>query len=403
MLIEPSCFSRSRRFEDKRTTNFGEKEILARGMKIRTIDNGKLIIGARLRCRVCGWSGQGNETASQCPTCGDAVLASYLPKEGDSASDWRLRFASREPALWKYREFLPIKDRANIATKGEGYTPLVLADRLGAEIGIDHLYIKDERQGPTGSFKDQQASVGVPYLKEQGISNLVIASAGNAGIAYAAYCAQVGIGLRVFFPGNVPDEKVREVRLYGGNITVVDGTYDDAMAEARRFAQDTGQFLDSGVKSFTAVASMQTIAFELSEQLSWNSPDGYIQAVSGGLGPIGVFDGFNEFCKHGLINRIPSIGIVQSAGCSPICQGLANDQAIPDVISQPNTSIATLATGDPGIAYPILKEIISTSRGTAESCTDSEAFEMMHRLARLEGVSAEPATAVAFAGLAVPI
>ncbi|MEM8604861.1 MAG: threonine synthase, partial [Cyanobacteria bacterium P01_H01_bin.121] len=281
---------------------------------------------------------------------------------------------------------------------GEGWTPLLKADRFGALLGLRQLYIKDERQGPTGSFKDRQASVAISVMREQGMQGLVLASTGNAGIAYAAYAAKAGIKLWIFFPAAVHDDKIREAALYGAQIFQVQGSYQDAKIAAADFAKQHDIFLDKGVKSFVAVESMKSMAFEITEQLGGQAPDWYIQAVSGGAGPIGVAQGFAELKMLGVCDQLPALGVIQSSGCAPMVNAFKAKQRTAEPCSV-QTTIPTLTATNPGYSYQLLYQHIQLHGGAMESVSDQEAFTTTQLLAQTEGLSVEPGTAVAFAGL----
>ncbi len=353
----------------------------------------------RLHCDRCGYREAFQRLVTDCPQCGGVLMPQY-----DLATlrrqDWSAMVATRDRNLWRYRELLPVRHPEALRPMGEGWTPLFRAERLGAAIGLQNLYIKDERQNPTGSFKDRQAAVAIAVLAEQGIKSLVLASTGNVAIAYAAFAARMGLALWVFFPRLVPEEKVRETAVYGARIVRIDGTYDEAKAAAADFAQTQGLFLDKGIKTFAGVESMKTLAFEVAEQLGWRAPDWYIQGVSGGMGPVGVAKGFAELRELGWIDKIPALGLMQSAGCAPMVQAFRQGQSQATPVTNPQTRIATLATGDPGIAYEWLYGWIARYGGEMEAATDEEAYAMIKLLARTEGISVEPATAVAFAALA---
>lgn len=280
----------------------------------------------------------------------------------------------------------------------EGGTPLVRAATLEKKYGSPKIYIKDERREPTGSFKDRQASGTVSALKAQGIKEMVLASTGNAAAAYAAYCSKAGIKLWVFLANNVPSEKMRELALYGAEVINIAGTYDQAKVIASDFARRRNLMIDLGAKAIPGKEGFKTIAFEIAEQLGWRSPDWYIQAVSGGIGPLGVEKGFRELYSLGLIDKIPKLGIIQAEGCAPMVQ--AYEQGLDDAeVVIPETLIAVLATGNPGLSYKLLKKFVDTHGGDFISVSDGETFRAMRRMARLEGISMEPASSVAFAGL----
>jgi threonine synthase len=302
--------------------------------------------------------------------------------------------------LWRYHEVLPISSPLGLDVDFvAGGTPMRVPRRY-QKLPDRHyqLFIKDERYGTTNSFKDRQAVVSVAAMLEAGVQETVIASTGNAAVAFAAACARAGIKLWVFMTSLVPPEKLREVALYGAEVVKVSGTYDQAKQIAAEFAKRRDLLLDRGTRSLPARESMKTIAYEIVEQLGWRSPDWYIQAVSGGLGPLGVFRGFQELHDMGLIDRIPKIAIIQAAGCSPMVQAFKSGSRIAQPVN-PTTRIAILSTGDPGPTYSYLWDILHKYGGTMESVEDIEAWATMRNLAKTEGLAVEPASAVAFAGL----
>jgi threonine synthase len=332
-----------------------------------------------------------------CPSCGSGwVNAKYdlssLPK------NWPEIVAQRPTNLWRYRELLPFPDGIKIISMGEGWTPMTRAEGLEKEYHCQEIWIKDERQQPTGSFKDRQASCTISALKAKGIDELVMASTGNAAAAYAAYCARADIKLWAFLTSSVPAEKMRELALYGAEVVKVTGTYDQTKKMAADFAARRGIYCDAGAKAIPNKESMKTIAFEIAEQLGWRAPDWYIQSVSGGLGPLGVIKGFEELFEAGLVDKVPKVGIVQVEGCAPMVNSwkAGLEEAI-EVI--PDTLITILSTGSPGMAYKYINQANRRDGGAMVAVSDGEAFRAMRWVARIEGFSVEPATSVAFAGL----
>jgi len=304
----------------------------------------------------------------------------------------------RPSNLWRYQDVLPLNDPSGLERYPAGGTPLWLSQRFAPNLGHDRVYFKDERYGPTSSFKDRQAAVAVAAMNEGGVREAVIASTGNAAVAYAAACARGGIKLWVFMTSLVPQEKLREAALFGAEVIRVSGNYDQTKQIASQFAQRKHLLLDRGASSIPSRESMKTIAYEIVEQLGWQAPDWYIQAVSGGMGPMGVYQGFKEMFDMGLIKRIPKIAVIQAEGCSPMVQAFkAGKETATAVV--PDTRIIILSTGDPGKTYTYLWKIIQQHGGTMESVTDAEAFDAMRSLAKSEGMAVEPATAVAYAGL----
>lgn len=299
--------------------------------------------------------------------------------------------------IWRYHDVLPVESRPDLNFEDTGGTPMRILRRYAEYVGHNRVQIKDERYGPTNFFKDRQAAVAVAAMQEVGIDEAVIASTGNAAVAYAAACAQVGIKLWVFMTSQVPQEKLREVALFGSEVVSVSGTYDEAKRIAAEFANRRGIMLDRGAGSLSARESMKTIAYEIVEQLGWKAPDWYVQAVSGGLGPLGVYHGFQELHHMGLISRIPSLAVIQSDGCAPMVKAFKAGQSVAEPV-EPDTLIAILSTGDPGATYTYLWDLTQQYGGEMESVADREAFAAMRMLAKTDGLAVEPATAVAFAG-----
>lgn len=304
---------------------------------------------------------------------------------------------SRPQNLWRYQDILPLENPDVLDLYPAGGTPLWLSQRFASDLGHNSVYIKDERYGPTSSFKDRQAAVAVAAMNENGIREAVIASTGNAAVAYAAACARAGIKLWVFMTSLVPQEKLREAALFGAEVIRVSGNYDQTKQIAAQFAQRKNLLLDRGASSIPARESMKTIAYEIVEQLGWRAPDWYIQAVSGGMGPLGVYQGFKEMYAMGLINKIPKLAIIQAEGCAPMVNAFKAGKDTAEAVI-PDTRIIILSTGDPGKTYTYLWNLTQQYGGEMESVTDLEAYSAMRSLAKSEGMAVEPATAVAFAG-----
>jgi len=359
-----------------------------------------------LECTNCGTSTALHDFPGACPNCGETIVEARYDVIEDVPA-WLQTIKGRTSNLWRYHEVLPIHDTENIISLGEGATPLIKSKSLGAFLGLKNLYIKDERQGPTGSFKDRQATVAISALTEMGVNEVVVASTGNVAIAYSAYGARAGIKLWAFFPRLTPNDKMREAAVYGAEIIKTTGTYDQTKQLAAQFASAKGIFLDRGIKSVAAIEAMKTMAYEIAEQLGdiyadgerWIAPDWFLQGVSGGMGPIGVGKGFREMLSMGLIDKMPAFGMIQSEGCAPMVEAFERGDRVATPIEKSKTVIATLATGDPGRAYEMLYDYVQENGGHFVSASDEEAFNAIRVLARNDGISVEPATGVTFAGL----
>jgi threonine synthase len=357
-------------------------------------------------CMDCGHSMAFDPLPEKCEKCGSVWMeARYDYKQAGPV--WKTPFADRITSMWRYEELLPLAFTTSSVTLGEGWTPLLRAASLGRELEHQHIFIKDERQSTTGSFKDRQGALVISYLSEKGIKECVLASTGNKAAAYAAFCARAGIRLWIFLTSTVPAEKLRELALYGAEVVKIAGTYDQAKKVASDFAARRNLYLDGGAPNILGREAFKTVAFEIAEQLArldplgdgrWRAPDWYVQAVSGGIGPLGMWKGFKELYQMGLIDRLPKLAIVQSEGCAPMATAwrFKLENADPVV---PRTRITVLATGDPGRAYTYLRTACLENGGTMISVPDGDAFRAMRRMARVEGMSMEPAASVAFAGL----
>jgi threonine synthase len=358
-------------------------------------------------CLECGQEMPADIMAKACPKCGSG----WLDARYDYAAVgklWPGALANRARSLWRYAELLPQTEPDPEISMGEGFTSLTRLYSYERLYNHEHIYVKDERQGPTSSFKDRQAALSVMAMRRAGITECVLASTGNAGAAYAAYCARAGIKLWLFLTSLVPSEKMREAALYGAEVVKVSGTYDETKHVAAEFARRKGIHLDRGAKAIPGKESMKTLAFEIAEQLAaklplddkgrWRAPDWYIQAVSGGIGPLGVWKGFHELLQMGLIDKMPKLGVIQAAGCAPMVNAFKAGKAEADPVI-PKTLITVLATGDPGHSYVMLRQAVLSNGGAMVAIEDGQTFEAMRRLASKGGYSVEPATAVAFAGL----
>ena len=367
-----------------------------------------------IKCLDCGYTTQYYPNSTNCPRCNSQWREAEYDYEA-IAKTFIQQLAARPFDLWRYRDLLPIRNPIPSLKLGEGGAPLIPAVNLGMMLGCPNLFIKDERQGPTGSFKDRQAAVTIAALKEAGITEMVVASTGNVAISYSAYAARASIKLWAFVTSLVPAVKMREIALYGSQVIKVTGSYDQVKQITAEFARQRNLYLDMGARTITSIEAMKTIAFEIAEQLTalqgppatnngskripWQTPDWYIQAISGGMGPIGVYKGFRELKEMGITSSMPAIAAIQTEGCSPMVQSWKQNLENAEPVLSPNTHIETLATGNPGRAYNILRKQVDETRGVFESVTDEEAFRAMHVLAKMEGISTEPAAAVSFAGL----
>ena len=363
-----------------------------------------------IKCLDCGHNAPYYPTSTNCPKCNSQWREAEYDYELIGKT-LLAKLAGRPMDLWRYRELLPIRNPNVSLSLGEGGTPLIRAVNLGMMLGCPNIYIKDERQGPTSSFKDRQAAVTNAALKEAGITEMVAASTGNVAISYSAYASRAGMKLWAFVTSLVPGVKMREIALYGSQVIKITGSYDQCKQVASEFARQRHLYQDMGARTITSIEAMKTIAFEIAEQLTaiqgndggqstpLRTPDWYVQAISGGMGPIGVYKGFREMQQMGWTDHTPAFAPIQAEGCAPMVNSWKKGLEKAEPVLNPMTHIETLATGDPGRAYEFLRGHVNETHGAFESVSDEDAFRAMHVLAKMEGISAEPAAGVAFAGL----
>ncbi len=362
-----------------------------------------------LECGACGHRQPYTVPTPTCPKCEGTWMEARYDYERVSRL-WPDILRQRPFTMWRYRELLPIRSDNYQITMGEGGTALLRANNLGMMLGAPNIFIKDERQNPTNSFKDRQAALVISMMKEAGITELIVASTGNVAISYSAYSTHAGIKLWTFLPSLVPPEKMREIAIYGSEVIKVTASYDETKKVASQFAEHKGILADPGIRNVGTRESMKTIAFEVAEQLAaqlgppqpgipWRAPDWYIQAVSGGMGPVGFWKGYEELYRMGLVDRVPKLALIQAEGCAPMVQSYKKNLPVAEPVPNPNTRVITIATGYPGPAYEFLYQVVKEHGGTFEAVPDEETFRALHILAKMEGLSIEPAAATAFAGL----
>lgn len=310
----------------------------------------------------------------------------------EAAKAWsRDSLAAREPSMWRYRELMPLFDGEAPVTLGEGWTPLPHAKRLGADVGLSQLYIKDESLNPTNSFKARGLSAAVTRAHHLGAKVLSIPTAGNAGNAMAAYAALAGITAKVFMPKDVKTPFIRECELYGADVTLVDGLITDA----GRIAAETGKPLDwydvSTLKEPYRIEGKKTMGYELAEQFNWELPDWIIYPTGGGTGMVGMWKAFAEMSELGWIDPVkrPKMVTVQAAGCAPIIK--AYDEGAERSVLWPNAHTAADGLRVPkAIGDFLVLRAVRESGGGAVAVTDADMIACMREIGRLEGVSAAP-------------
>src|ERR1041384_5551240 len=282
-----------------------------------------------LECGLCGLQHEAHRLHNVCTACGKPLLVRY-DLERAAVTLRKEALASRGPGLWRYREVLPVDDDKNIVSLGEGWTPLLRADRLSRRVGMQDLFIKDESQNPTQSSK------------ERGAEKVAVPSAGNAAGALASYAARAGLKSYIFMPRDTPRANVVECEQTGARVTLMDGLITDCGAEVGRRKEKEGWFDVSTLKEPYRVEGKKTLGYEVAEQLNWELPDVIIYPTGGGTGLIGMWKAFGEMERMGWIgSKRPRMVTVQAAGCAPIVRAMEEGNRFADEF--PNA--ATVASG----------------------------------------------------------
>jgi threonine synthase len=351
-----------------------------------------------LRCRECG-RGYPAEALHVCDYCFGPLEVTY-DYEAIAATISRDRIAAGPRSIWRYADLLPVTDAAPVDL-GAGFTPLVRADRLAAELGLGELWIKDDTANPTGSFKDRVVSVALTKARQLGFKVAACASTGNLANSVAAHAARAGLESVVLIPADLENAKITMTAVYGGRVIAVEGTYDDVNRLCAELTSErpTWAFVNVNVRTYYAEGS-KTLAFEIAEQLGWQAPDHVVVPIGSGSQLTKVAKGFEELAKVGLLDEAPSVRIsgAQAAGCSPVATAFAEGtDAIRPV--KPNTIAKSLAIGNPADGWYAL-DVIRKTGGSCAAVTDAEVIDAIGLLARTEGIFAETAGGVTIATLA---
>jgi len=309
-------------------------------------------------------------------------------------------FTNREQTYWRYFEILQINDKSNIVSISAGMTPLVRAEKLGKEIGLNNLYIKNDSVNPTFSFKDRPAGVAISKAKEFGLSSVGCASTGNLAAATAAHAAKGNFPCYIFAPSDIEHAKIAQTLSYGANYIAVDGTYDDANRIAAQIGDSKGVgIVNINMRSYYVEGS-KTLAYEVAEQLDWHVPDQLVVPTGSGAMLNAICKGFEELETVSLVDNVSGMHMncAQAHGCAPIVDAFKNnsDDVIP--VENPDTVAKSLAIGDPGDGRYVLKRLKQYS-GIAQESNNKEILDAILLLAKTEGIFTEPAGGVSIAVL----
>jgi threonine synthase len=323
-----------------------------------------------------------------CPSCSLPLLARY---DLTAARAWRREsLVGRASNMWRYRELMPLLSGDEPVTLGEGFTPLFHARRLGETLRLDRLFIKDESLNPTNSFKARGQSAAITRARALGADTIALPTAGNAGNAAAAYSAAAGLSCKVFIPRDAKQPFIDECRLYGAEVTLVDGLITDAGRMAAEVGKPRGWYDVSTLKEPYRVEGKKTMAYELAEQFDWRLPDWIVYPTGGGTGLIGMWKAFEELEAIGWIDsRRPRMVSVQAEGCAPIVR--AFERGTPT--AEPWENARTVADGlrvPRAIGDFLILQAVRDSGGTAVAVSDTDLVADMLQIGKCEGISAAP-------------
>src|SRR5438477_2380581 len=352
-----------------------------------------------LTCTSCGLRHEWKHLQNLCSACQKPLAATYDLEKIRRALTPEHLTSRREKSLWRFREVLPLAPSTEPVSLGEGGTPLLRAGRFGNKRGIENLWIKDESQNPTQTFKARGMSVAVSMAKYLGATKLAVPSAGNAGGGLAAYAARAGLEAHIFMPRDTPRANIIECQELGAHVTLIDGLITDCGAEIAKRKEAEGWFEMSTLKEPYRVEGKKTLGYELAEQLNWQLPDAILYPTGGGTGLIGMWKAFDEMEALGWIGRKrPRMFSVQANGCAPIVRAFENGEtSAPEF---PNAQ--TIASGlrvPKAIGDFLMLNILRQSRGAAVAIDDEQMIRATRELGSTEGLFVAPEGAACFAAL----
>lgn len=349
-------------------------------------------------CINCGTKYDVNEIVYFCKKCGDLLEVKYdfekLSRKLEK-SNWR----NVPLSVWRYKDFMPIDDISKIVSLNEGGTGLHSCHHLGKRLGLLQLYVKNEGENPTGSFKDRGMTVGVSKAIELGAKSVICASTGNTSASLAAYAAKAGLKCTVLIPsGKIAYGKLAQAMIYGAKVLQVRGNFDQALDIVLKLAEKHRSiYLLNSINPFR-VEGQKSLGFEICDQLENEAPDRVIVPVGNAGNISAIWKGFTEFHRLGFIGKLPKMTGIQAAGSAPIAQMIktGSKQMVP--VAKPETLATAIRIGAP-VSWKKAANAIRNSGGTAETVTDEEILAAQKLLARVEGIFVEPASASSIAGL----
>ena len=352
-----------------------------------------------LKCSECGNLFDPGIVQTYCHDCQAPFLAEYDLEKASRDLD-RDEFRVRPRGMWRWHELLPVQNEKNRISLGEGDTPLMTLPRLGEEMGLRHLYVKDESLNPTGSFKARGLSAAVSKAKELGIKKIIIPTAGNAGGAMAAYAARSGLQACIYMPKDTPLANIEESRIAGAQVILIDGLISEAAGMAGVKAREEGWFDVSTFKEPYRTEGKKIMGYELAEEFHWRLPDVIVYPTGGGTGLVGMWKAFAELEALGWLNdtKRPRMVSVQADGCAPVIKAFEEGAQFCDYWVDAHT-IASGLRVPKSFADQIILRDLRESHGNAVAVSDDEILLAQKQLAVMEGIFAAPEGAATLAAL----
>ena len=347
-----------------------------------------------LVCSRCGTTRNADGLPGVCPTDGAPYLVKYpaLP-----TAEAKSLLKDRRRSMWRYREWLPLAPGENPVTLGEGGTPLLTLDHLGPELGFEALLVKDEGLNPTGSFKARGLAAAVSRAVLAGATKFVVPTAGNAGVALAAYAARAGVTARVYAPASTPATIRSQIAHFGADLQLIEGHIGDCGKAARAYSAETGAVDVSTLREPYRIEGKKTLGLELAEQLGWTLPDVIVYPTGGGTGLIGMWKAFGELRQAGWVRGgLPRMFTVQATGCAPVVQAFQSGADHCTPWPDPETVAAGLRVPGP-LGDRLMLAALRESGGGAVAVTDQALTRAADQMQRREGIDAAPEGGAALA------
>jgi threonine synthase len=341
-----------------------------------------------LTCSVCHkpFDADRQQTYAQCESCGQAPLLANYELHTSAPADV---IKNNVRSMWRYFDLMPLRNKDNIVSLGEGLTPLMELKRIASVLELKNLLIKEESLNPTGSFKSRGMSAAISKAKELGVKKCIVPTAGNAGVAMSAYCAKANMESIVVMPFITPPSFVKECQVYGSQVILMEGLIDNCAKKVAELNRDNEYFNLSTMKEPYRLEGKKTMGYEIVEQMNWQLPDVILYPTGGGTGLIGMWKAFHEMKKMGWINcALPRMYAVQTELCEPVVKAFWGNESKPDLNKK--ASIAYGLNVPKPFALRLILQVLNDSGGEALSVTEQEILDSTKQIIKSEGIFLAP-------------